>query len=140
MDRIVTRLIILGLAQTALSSVASAQPADRPTVAAVIRGMQCKQSSSAPGQFDCEYRVSRDLEFVIAGVGGADAASTVLQSGGYDGQYYLSVGTGHGCVIVKPGTATQQSAVRAGRVADMAFVSPRNGKVYATWQECGRAT
>ena len=123
-----------------LGGQAKAQSAGRPTYEAVVKGMSCKQQTSlAVTQLDCEYRVGRSLEFVIAGVGQSDAAITVVRSNGYDADYYASIGVAHGCVIVKPGAAAREAALRRGIDADFAFVSPKNGKVYKVWQECARA-
>jgi hypothetical protein len=112
-----------------------------PTRDAVVQGMSCKQTPRAPGasQRDCEYRVGKGLIFVIAGVGETDAAITVTKASGYDTDYYFTFGTAHGCVVVKPGTEAVRQALKSRVRPDMAFVSPKTGKVYASWQECRRA-
>ena len=104
--------------------------------------MSCKQSSldSSESQLDCVYRVGRDLEFVIAGVGGSDAGITVTKTSGYSGDYYATFGVMHGCVIVKPGSATIRAEMTSGVHSDMAFVSPKTGKVYTSWPECKKAS
>lgn len=95
----------------------------------VVRGMTCKQNSV--GDMECEYRVGRSLHFIIAGVGEEDAGIS-FHSSSFEGDYYASFGILHGCVIVKPGK-TQN------RIFDMAFVSPRTGKVFRDWESCGAA-
>jgi len=97
----------------------------------VVAGMKCEQNSMA--SMECDYRVGRSLHFNIAGVGQKDASITFFQAS-WDGDYYASVGVLHGCVVVKTG-----KAVEGPRVFDFAFVSPRNGKVYSTWQACQEA-
>ena len=125
-----------------LSGQANAQSVARPTYEAVVKGMNCKQqqTSLSVTQLDCEYRVGRSLEFVIAGVGEREAAITVVRSSGYEADYYASIGVAHGCVIVKPGTLAREAAFRRGMDADMAFVSPKTGKVYKDWQACERVS
>jgi hypothetical protein len=136
-----TRSFLVIAAVVVLSGQANAQSATRPTYEAVVKGMSCKQQTSlSVTQLDCEYRVGRSLEFVIAGVGQRDAAITIVRSSGYEADYYASIGVAHGCVIVKPGTLAREAAFRRGLDADMAFVSPKTGKVYKAWQDCDRAS
>lgn len=99
------------------------------TYRAVVAGMSCKQNSAA--SLECDYRVGRSLHFNIAGVGDKDAGITFLASS-FEGDYFATVGVLHGCVIVKPGKARDNPL-------DVAFVSPRNGKVYQDWGACGDA-
>ncbi|HEX2779207.1 MAG TPA: hypothetical protein VHM30_06900 [Gemmatimonadaceae bacterium] len=126
-----------------VSLILSATPAAaqlQPTYDAVVRGTSCKQSMPAPGksQRDCEYQVGDGLAFVIAGVGRADAAITVTKASGYDTDYYVTFGMRHGCVVVNPGTKATRAALRSGVRPDIAFVSPKTGKVYTTSQACSR--
>jgi len=114
-----------------LANPVQVAPAPQSTHDAVVAGMACKQNPA--GSLECEYRVGRSLYFAVVGVGDKDAAIT-FYSTSIDGDYYASVGVAHGCVIVKPGELTLKS-----RPFDFAFVSPRNGKVYADWQSCGQA-
>lgn len=102
--------------------------AAQSTYDAVVAGMRCARQTS--GQMDCEFHVGRSLRFVIAAVGHADAAITFMKVD-FEGDYYASVGVLHGCVIVKPA----HPDVAAG-TWDLAFVSPRTGRVYHTWQTC----
>lgn len=101
-----------------------------PTYDAVVRGMVCTQQPN--GQLDCEYKVGRSLRFAIAGVGQDDAAITFFKVD-FDGDYYASVGVLHGCVVVKPSHPTVEEGIQ------LAFVSPRNGKVYKDWRSCSKA-
>ncbi len=135
------RLFIAIAAVVLFADSPIAQAGSRPTYSAVVKGMKCKQQTSLNIiQMDCEYRVGRSLEFVIAGVGQSDAAITVVRSNGYDADYYASFGVAHGCVIVKPGTLARKAAFRQGIDADMAFVSPKDGKVYKVWHDCDNAS
>lgn len=112
----------------------------QPTYDAVVRGMSCRQSPATAGgsQRDCEYQVGDGLAFVIVGVGRADAAITVTKASGYDTDYYLSFGMRHGCVVVNPGAKATRAALRSGVRPDIAFVSPKTGKVYTTSRACSR--
>jgi hypothetical protein len=93
---------------------------------ATVSGKSCAEQTNQ--QTDCEYRVGRNLYFTITGVGQSYVGVTFLKVD-FDGDYFASLGLLHGCVIVKPGRALP-------KVLDMAFVSPKNGNVYKTWQEC----
>lgn len=94
----------------------------------VTGGMKCAQNSF--GDMECNYRVGRSLHFAIAGVGRPDA-SIYFYAASFDGDYYAIMGLSHPCVVVKPGRASGD-----GRIFDIAFVSPHNGKVYSTWETC----
>lgn len=96
-----------------------------------VRGALCKQN--VQGSLVCNYKVGRDLEFSIAATGEADAGISFLRSN-IKGDYYARFGVMHGCVIVSQGEAAAQSAP-----SEYAFVSPKNGRVYRTWQECQSA-
>jgi hypothetical protein len=71
------------------------------------------------------------LEFTIAGVGDPDAGISFLRSD-WNGDFYARFGLMHGCVIVTFG----KQAPRGISLSGFAFVSPRSGKVYKTYQEC----
>ena len=122
-----------------LSTSVLAAQRPRSTIDVVVAGMTCRQSAITAGSMNCEYSVGSGLKFSIAGVGQEDAGITVERSTGYDSDYYLSFGILHGCVIIKPGRLTTDAARAAGVLPEMAFVSPRTGKVYESWQECQRA-
>ena len=94
----------------------------------VKAGMKCTQNSG--GDMECNYHVGHSLHFGVVGIGKADA-SIYFYSASSEGDYFAVMGLSHGCVIVRPGKASGQ-----GRSLDMAFVSPRNGKVYGSWQAC----
>ena len=83
---------------------------------------------------NCEYRVGQSLSFELAGVGQDDVVFTVYKAD-FDGDYYASFPLAskvHDCAIVKPGGKTL--AVRP--AFELAFISPRTGRVFRTWQEC----
>jgi len=54
------------------------------------------------------------------------------------GDFYPTYGLQHGCVIIKRGSkgVVNNELFGPGSLFDFAFVSPKNGKVYKTWQEC----
>jgi hypothetical protein len=117
----------LGLSQ-ALAGVSSAQT----VFAAATTGATCTQN--AAGNRICRYKVGR-LEISIAAVGEPDAGISVLHSDIND-DYYARFAVLHGCVIVAAGKAAPKEALAP--AGDFAFISPRDGKVYKTWQECSR--
>jgi hypothetical protein len=111
----------------AIASVVApgALAADNPTYDAVLAGKTC---SEVQQQLNCKYRVGKSLSFEIVGIGMPDTAVTFYRVD-WDGDYYASLGIMHGCVIVKPGKKTEDGFA-------FAFVSPGNGKVYRSWEEC----
>jgi hypothetical protein len=135
MKRVIAALTLAALA----SSTEAGGQSEGPTYRAVVRGMTCKQSAVVRGQLDCDYRVGTAVHFIIVGVGQPDAAITFLSAAGYDADYYVTYGVLHGCVIVKPGGKTTQSRNASDEVPEMAFVSPKSGKVYPSWQTCREA-
>jgi len=92
-----------------------------------LSGKKCSEHRQ---QWNCVYKVGKDLEFSIDGIGMPDTAITVTRTKGLDGDYYASFGLMHGCMIIKHGSKSKLFFM------DFAFVSPKNGKVYRTWQEC----
>jgi hypothetical protein len=122
-----TRILLLA---SVLASVGSTNRQSNPTYDAVVKGMRCAQQRS--GQMDCEYHVGRTLRLEIAGVGQLEAAITFYKVD-FDGDFYASVGVKHGCVIVKPANLPPE------QLAQFAFISPKNGKVYRDWPACSTA-
>jgi hypothetical protein len=94
----------------------------------VLSGRKCSEGSVTQ-TVSCEFKV-RDLWFAVA-LDPKMPGVTVFKND-WDGYFYLGFGAAHGCFIVKPGKRTLGPP-------DMAFVSPWDGKVYRTWEECGRA-
>ena len=92
-----------------------------------LSGNQCKESHQ---QINCTYKVGKDLEFSIDGIGMPDTGITFTRSKGIEGDYYATFGLMHGCIIIKHGKNSNLF------FKDFAFVSPKNGKVYKTWEDC----
>lgn len=93
-----------------------------------LNGKKCTESSSQ--QLNCNFKVGKDLEFSIDGIGMPDTGITFARANFPSGDYYAGLGLMHGCVIVKHGVDSKLSG------SDFAFVSPQNGKVYKTWEAC----
>lgn len=108
----------------------AAGPAARPpsTYDNVMAGMKCSQSQA--GGMECDYRLGQSLHFAIAGIGTSDGSIYFYESS-FEGDYFAVVGVSGGCIVVRPGLA-----VSPDRRLDLAFVSPRNGKVYRTSNTC----
>ena len=104
------------------------------TLQVVNHGKECTASSRGSGQRDCRYRIGRDLEILVAGVGQDDAAVNFLRAAGMEGDYWGAFGMHHLCVIVKPGGRT--TAENPDRLIDLVFISPANGNVYSDWWAC----
>lgn len=98
-----------------------------------LKGNQCQEN---PGQsLECENRIGKTLRMAITGIGQTDTAITFMTSD-IKGDFYVPIGGLHGCVIVKP----TLELINLQHAFDFACISPRTGKVYRTWQECGSGT
>lgn len=97
---------------------------------AVLAGKAC-QDDEATQALTCEYKVGTGLHFLIEGLGQPDTGITFLKSSA-DEDFFASFAILHGCVIVSRGENGRTPA----DVLDFVFVSPRNGKVYRSWEEC----
>ena len=121
--------------------VALGQQTDDPsTYDLVVAGSKCSQAQMPyqnSAQLSCVYTVGTGLKFEIAGIGQDDAAILVLKANGLDADFYFKFGLLHGCVIVTRGFAKQSNSSKKLPGFDMAFVSPKTGRVYKTWQDCG---
>ena len=93
--------------------------------------MNCRQNQQSDRE--CNYRVGRSLHFGIAGVGRKDA-SIYFYEASKTGDYFALFGLSDGCVVVKPGLALPVL-----QRVDLTFVSPKNGRVYRTWESCSEA-
>lgn len=93
-----------------------------------LKGKKCKVDSQQ--QLGCEYKVGNDLEFSIDGIGTPSTGITFIRANYYTGDYYAKYGLLHGCVVVTHGKKY------LGFMRDFSFISPKNGKVYKTWEAC----
>ena len=94
----------------------------------VLKGKTCSEGRHQ--QLDCNYTISDDFNFSIAGVGQEDAGVAFMKSN-FNGKYYATFGMLHGCVIVKASPKN-----KAKMFLGFAFVSPINGKIYSDWESC----
>lgn len=108
-------------------SLASTAWAEGTAYEDTLSGKKCSEHHQ---QLNCQYKVGKDLEFSIDGIGMPDTAITFTRTKGLQGDYYASFGLMHGCIIIKHGEKSKLF------FKDFAFVSPKNGKVYQTWQQC----
>jgi hypothetical protein len=121
------------LSSAACRNNSNATPGTDDLYALVTKGMSCNQGgsgTSAETQMVCHYSVGDGLQFSIVSVGAADAG-IVFDKVSADGPYRAAMSVKHGCVIVEP-----RADKGAAGLPQLAFVSPRSGKVYHTWQEC----
>jgi hypothetical protein len=107
-------------------SEAQSTSAPNRTYDAVIEGMTCRQQAN--GRLDCAYSIGESLRFTVAGVGQEDAVVSFAQVDSTKG-FVAAYSTLHGCVVVKPAAAGDSSVA-------LAFISPRDGRVYRIWQHC----
>jgi hypothetical protein len=128
-------LLFFTLFLTPCLFLAGGANAQSSTYEAVLKGKSCKLQSN--GQtLSCDYKVGTDLHVSIDGIGDPDTGITIFRSD-FDGDFYVTYGTLHGCLIVKRGPKSYSDKLsEPGGMLDYAFISPRNGKVYTTWREC----
>jgi hypothetical protein len=110
---------------------------EKSTYHLVLSGKTCKtwhQTSS------CEYSVGTGLKFSIDGIGQPDTGITFMKSS-FDGDFYATYELLHGCIVIKRGPKGVESGAidGPGSFNDYAFVSPRSGNVYKSWQQCKTA-
>lgn len=101
---------------------------------ATIKGARCTQNSQ--GTRLCRFDVGADLIVSITAVGEPDAGISFLRSN-IEGDFFARTAMQHHCVIVSAGVKAPTAAKVPG--GDLAFISPRTGRVYRTWQECETA-
>lgn len=125
----VTVIVVLLVGMTMRSWAAES------TFELVLAGKSCKEGLTQG--IDCEYKVGKGLHFSINGIGMPDTGITFMKSS-FDGDFYATYGLSHGCVVVKRGPEGTTSSAISGpeSMTDYAFVSPRSGKVYTTWEKC----
>jgi hypothetical protein len=127
------KLIVALLLVAVRSAAAQARSGRTPTTYdAVLAGKRCTENKQQHRL--CEYRVGKSLHFSIGAVGEPDAGITFFHVD-WDGDYYARFGVQHGCVIVQRGAQLMSDSTLSA-ATDYAFVSPKNGKVYRTWEEC----
>ena len=90
-----------------------------------------KSCSSERRGLECRYRVGDYFHVSIAALGTAETGIHFLKSD-ESREIYASFGSMHGCVIVN-----RMKGVRG--FPEFVFISPRNGKVYESWSDCGSA-
>jgi hypothetical protein len=115
--------------QTPTQTPPTAAPADA-LFDAVLAGKACRDDEATQA-LTCEYKVGTGLHFLIEGLGQPDTGITFLKSSA-DEDFFASFAVLHGCVIVSRGEKSRTPA----DVLDFVFVSPKNGKVYRSWEEC----
>ncbi len=86
-------------------------------------GRLCEEDSQ--GQINCIYKIGKDLEIWINGIGLPDTGVTFAKSN-VEGDFYATFGMRHLCVIIS-GKYLMQG---------IAFISPKNGQVYKDWETC----
>ena len=108
------------------------------TYDAVVSGRTCSKSDLVPnnGELSCYYSVGQGLSFAIGDIGSDDATIVVLKATELNAEYRFEYDLRHACVIVKPALAAVKAAIRAHQAVDLAYVSPRNGGVYMSVEDC----
>jgi len=115
MKTIISLILLFFLSQVGLASDS--------TYNALIKGKKCQEDRNQ--NLSCSYKAGKTLHIEIAGIGSPNTGIAFLKSD-IDGDYYGKYGMLHGCIIV--------NSVKD--LFSFAFISPKNGKVYESWQEC----
>ncbi len=134
-----TWMVGIGLGLTLAASRRSAPATQRETTFDVVEKARVCTPSHVLGdarEVDCDFRVGRSFRFSIAGVG-SRGGYIAFKKSDIDGDYYGTVGLVVSCVTVRPGSATVKG--EPWRVADWAFVSSVDGRVYHNWPACQAA-
>jgi hypothetical protein len=97
------------------------------TYEVVLKAKSCSEWNQ---QTNCDYKIGSSFWLSISGIGQPDTGVTFMKAD-FDGIYYGTYGVMHGCIVIKPGKANKTK-----NLADFAFVSPKNGKVYSDWKTC----
>lgn len=97
--------------------------ASETTYDVLVAGKSCQENKNQ--SLSCSYKAGKSLLIEIAGIGSPDTGVGFLKSD-FNGDYYAKYGVLHGCIIVN----------RTSDLNSFAFISPKNGKIYRTWQEC----
>lgn len=109
-------------------SAMASPPESRPLMELVKAGKSC---SSERRGLECSYRVGSYFHVSIAALGTAETGIHFRKSD-ESREIYASFGSMHGCVIVN-----RMKGV--GGFPEFVFISPKNGKVYESWVDCGSA-
>jgi hypothetical protein len=81
---------------------------------------------------ECDYSVGNFFKVSIAAIG-TDIAAIYFFKSDAEQPVYGSFGTHHGCVIINRWKGSKG-------LPEYVFISPKNGNVYNSWQECGKAS
>jgi hypothetical protein len=113
-----------------LSGPAVAQSLQDQLFERVVAGANCKQTVN--NGLICDYKIGKSLAFSIKDAGGPDTVVGFSHSNineDFYAVYYF------GCIVVVPGHAHPRNYDLDYGV----YVSPKNGRVYRTRQECQTA-
>ena len=121
---------ISALAALSLPGAASSQSLQDQLFAKVVAGSECKQTAN--NGLVCEYKVGDQLRFSIKDAGGTDTVVGFNQSN-INNEFYAVLY--FGCIVVVPGQAHPRNYDKDYGV----YVSPKNGRVYKTKNECKSA-
>jgi hypothetical protein len=131
-------LLLFGLVTIGLlpSDLGCTEPAIEQVVEgraynALLDSKKCK-ASSAQG-ITCTYSIGDELDFSIEGIGEFDVAVSFNYVSA-DSLYYARFASRPGCVFIQ--RKLRKSVDLSQAMSDLAYVSPRNGKVYRDWREC----
>lgn len=101
---------------------------DKPLIYLVNQSKQCESSTKGK---ECVYQVGDYLKVSIAAVG-SEFAGIHFEKSNSDSPIYASFGLSHGCVILNRFEGFKG-------MPEWVFISPKNGGVYKTWQDCAEA-
>ena len=112
------------------SQLAMAQSLQEQLFARVVSGADCKQTVN--NGLICDYKIGEKLSFSIKDAGGTDTVIGFRYSNVNDDFYVVYY---FDCIVVVPGHAHPKNYTPEYGV----YISPKNGRVYRTRQECQSA-
>jgi hypothetical protein len=114
---------------TGCNEASPIQSVDNENLSSIINSSKkCEQTDRG---MECSYVAGDYFKVSIADIG-TESAGIHFEKSNSEMPVYASFGILHGCVIVNRFKGAKG-------IPEWVFISPKDGNVYKTWQECGKA-
>ena len=121
-------LILLSCVLIACGSSQSANALSDESLLVIVNSAKICVSGDRGNE--CNYRIGDFFHVSIAGIRTTSAGIHFIKSDANQ-PIYASFGIGHGCVIV--------NRFKEKTIPEFVFISPKNGVVYESWDDCSAA-
>jgi len=121
--------LVIFLAVSGCNKSNETDPIIDKSLASIIN--ESKKCESSEKGKECIYQFGNYLKVSIAAVG-SEFAGIHFEKSNSDSPIYASFGLSHGCVILNRFEGFKG-------MPEWVFISPKNGGVYKTWQDCVEA-